>query len=437
MARDTLTGTRIRERRHSVGLKQAQLAEMAGISASYLNLIEHNRRRIGGKLLLAIARVLDVEPSALVEGAEVALITALREASAARPDLRAELDRIDEFAGRFPGWAALLADSRSRIDTLERTVEALTDRLTHDPQLAASLHDMISTVTSIRSTAGILAEGKDIEPEWQSRFHRNIDEDARRLAETSTGLVRYLDASDSANSLTSPEEEVERFLEVSGFHFSGLETGAQTPEDIVGSATGLTMTASREVALRYLKRYLRDAALVPLDPLTDLVAQTGCDPTAVSRAFDAPVGVILHRLATLPASAGLGTLGLVICDASGTPTFRKPLDEFPLPRFGAGCALWPLYGALSRPSQPLYRVIETSAREARRFETFSIAEAAGPMHFGGMVRIESTMLVRPLSAAGKPAKELHPPVPVGVTCRICARAGCDARREPSVLADKI
>jgi len=55
MARDTLTGSRIRERRLMIGLRQADLAREVDISASYLNLIEHNRRRIGGKLLVDIA----------------------------------------------------------------------------------------------------------------------------------------------------------------------------------------------------------------------------------------------------------------------------------------------------------------------------------------------------------------------------------------------
>ena len=63
--REGLTGSRIRERRVMAGLKQAELAQQSGISASYLNLIEHNRRRIGGKLLLNIAHALGVEPQAL------------------------------------------------------------------------------------------------------------------------------------------------------------------------------------------------------------------------------------------------------------------------------------------------------------------------------------------------------------------------------------
>ena len=73
MAREGLTGSRIRERRVMAGMKQADLARHIGISASYLNLIEHNRRRIGGKLLLNIADTLGVEPQLLTEGADIPL----------------------------------------------------------------------------------------------------------------------------------------------------------------------------------------------------------------------------------------------------------------------------------------------------------------------------------------------------------------------------
>ena len=126
--REGLTGSRIRERRVMAGLKQAELAQQSGISASYLNLIEHNRRRIGGKLLLNIAHALGVEPQALTEGAEAALIATLREAAEDAALTGPESDRADEFAGRFPGWAKVLASSQRRIAALEQTVEALSDR---------------------------------------------------------------------------------------------------------------------------------------------------------------------------------------------------------------------------------------------------------------------------------------------------------------------
>ena len=47
----TILGARIRERRRTLKISQADLARRVGISASYLNLIEHNHRAIAGSLL--------------------------------------------------------------------------------------------------------------------------------------------------------------------------------------------------------------------------------------------------------------------------------------------------------------------------------------------------------------------------------------------------
>ena len=58
MPRAALTGTRIRALRTARRLAQADLARLAGVSPSYLNLIEHNRRRAGPTLLGALARAL-------------------------------------------------------------------------------------------------------------------------------------------------------------------------------------------------------------------------------------------------------------------------------------------------------------------------------------------------------------------------------------------
>jgi XRE family transcriptional regulator, fatty acid utilization regulator len=93
MKRGALTGSRIRDRRVAAGMKQADLARAAGISPSYLNLIEHNRRAVGGKLLADLARTLGCELSALTEGAEAALLGALREAAAAPGGRLAETER--------------------------------------------------------------------------------------------------------------------------------------------------------------------------------------------------------------------------------------------------------------------------------------------------------------------------------------------------------
>ena len=92
-----------------------------------------------------------MEPQALTEGAEAALLASLREAAAQAGLGEAEAARADDFAARFPGWAEVLAARQRRIATLEQTVEALADRLTHDPQLATSMHELLSTAAPILS----------------------------------------------------------------------------------------------------------------------------------------------------------------------------------------------------------------------------------------------------------------------------------------------
>jgi XRE family transcriptional regulator, fatty acid utilization regulator len=114
MPRSALTGSRIRARRLDLGLRQTELARTCGISASYLNLIEHNRRRIGGKLLVDIARTLDLEVSALSQGADATLIEELRGA-AESAGISEAADRAEELAGRFPDWARVLAEQTRRV----------------------------------------------------------------------------------------------------------------------------------------------------------------------------------------------------------------------------------------------------------------------------------------------------------------------------------
>ena len=53
-------------------LSQAALAERLGISASYLNLLEHDRRSLTTALLLKLAQVLGLELRDLAAGADAA-----------------------------------------------------------------------------------------------------------------------------------------------------------------------------------------------------------------------------------------------------------------------------------------------------------------------------------------------------------------------------
>jgi transcriptional regulator with XRE-family HTH domain len=184
-SRVELTGTRIRDRRLLIGMKQSALAEAAGISPSYLNLIEHNRRRIGGKLLIGLARALGVEPGVLSDGADATIHDTLRAAADGLGDRARTAPRpTGSTTSRrgFPGWTGLIAQQRKRIGDLEAAVEGLRDRLAHDPVLAEAMHEVLSSAAAIRSTADILVREADLDPAWRGRFHRNLHEEAERLA---------------------------------------------------------------------------------------------------------------------------------------------------------------------------------------------------------------------------------------------------------------
>ncbi len=428
--RDTLTGSRIRERRQISGLRQAELARRVGISASYLNLIEHNRRRIGGKLLVDIASALSVEPSLLTQGIEATLIAALREAAADAVGQTAELDALDEFAGRFPGWAGVLSQMHRRVVSLERTVETLSDRLTHDPHLAASMHEVLSTAAAIRSTAAILAEPEEIDAEWRDRFHRNIHQDAERLAESSKALVAYLDESeDEPDRRGMPLEEVEAFFAERDYHFPEIEEGAAADSFPLD---GLDTSAAKSVAQSLLATYAADARAIPLERLREELGGAEPDPMGLAARFSVDLATVLRRLAFVPKSLLPRAAGLAICDASGSILFYKPVPGFALPRHGEGCPLWPLFTALNRPLVPVRKRIVQLGRTAAEFDCYAIAWPQPVQSFDQDPVYHSAMLVLSVE---DPSPDVEAKAQVGTSCRICPRNACESRREPSILSE--
>ena len=440
MARSALTGTRIRERRTALGLKQADLARAVGVSPAYLNLIEHNRRRVSDELLDRLATALGVEPVALAEGAEGALFDGLREAAAgieARAGLgAAELERIEEFVGRFPGWAAVLAGLQKRVAELERVVETYSERMTQDPFLLTSLHEVISAVTGLRSTAAILVETEDIEPEWRARFLTTIQEESLRLSDTAEALVGYLDDEEQTETgLAAPQEQVEAWLEARGWHLAELEVAEPpAPERLIEGVAELASGAARKLALAHIAQAAADARALPLPEFSRALSALGPDPAALAARLGAPLDAVFRRLATLPAEQpDLPRLGLVVCDASGTLTFRRPAPGFTLPRFGAACPLWPLFEALSRPMQPIRALLDMAGRLPQRYLAYAYCQPRMPGGFDGPVLMEAMMLILP--PPERPEFQALAPRAIGSSCRICPRGTCPGRREPSIMGE--
>lgn len=378
-----------------------------------------------------IARRLDIEVSVLSQGADQALIEELRSAaeSAAVPEA---VRKAEELAGRLPDWARVVTEQSRRVSDLETALETLSDRLAHDPFLSASLHDVLTTAAAIRATSAILAEEEDVDPAWQARFHRNLYEDSRRLADSSRALASYLDAAgDTSRIVLSPQEELHRWLEEQAFLLDWIEQGAPESEDErrITEAATLGSVAAQALARGHAAQYRMDAAAMPKERFLGILHDSGPDPAILARSFSADYPAVFRRIAALADAAGFPSIGLAVCDGSGTLIFRKSAEGFPLPLFGAACPLWPLYQALARPNVPSREVLELVGRVPRRFGSYTVAESWAPEGFEGPQITRSYMLVLPTSATPQGQRV----APVGTSCRICPRTGCPARRESSVI----
>ncbi|MGR3199718.1 MAG: short-chain fatty acyl-CoA regulator family protein [Paracoccus sp. (in: a-proteobacteria)] len=412
----TLTGTRIRERRMALSRRQADLARAVGISPAYLNLIEHNRRPVSAELVERLAAELEVPADELAEGREEVRIAALREAAIhpAAAGSVPELDQVAEFLARFPGWAALLIAHARRAGALERQLVDLSDRMTQDPYMLTTMHEVLSAVTAVRSTAAILVEEDEIAPEWRQRFHANLHQDSQRLSLTAQSLVAYLDSFEAEGNAATPQEEVEAWL----------AQGGDAPADLSSDAAR-GMAAQVQADLLDDRQALPDRILIEAIPL----AGTPPDPVLMAARLDLPLDLVLRRLADLR-PAGFEGAGVLICDGSGALLLRRAARGFALPRPGDSCALWPLFQALAVPQSALERAV--ALPDGRLFRTLSHATRSQPRGLAGPVLSRATMLVVP---ADGPAPEGT--LPIGPACRICPRNGCPARREPSILVPQL
>ena len=404
-------GERIRARRLALGLQQAAVARACGISPSYLALIEKGRRRIGGTLLVRLAAALDVPAARLAEGPPPALLADLRAVPGAAA--LASEEPPEALAERHPGWARLVAEQAGRVRALERRVADLGDRLAHDPRLAEALHEVISSAAAIRSSASILAE-EGLDENWRRRFVRNVREDAGRLAGGAGALTAWLEREAPGGGAApggDPLSEASTWL--AGLAPDALlrADGADVPEGPAG-----------HVARGALALFARDAALLPEASLRAAVEAAGDDPIAAAARLDVPETMVLRRLAVVGRGAGAG---LILTDASGVPTLTMVPRDFPLPRAGASCPLWPLHEV--RGGGAAAAVCAAHGTDGRRWACVAAARVVRPGGLGAAPVVRAAMLVRPAGAA--PATR-----GIGPGCALCPAEGCIARREPFALA---
>ena len=388
-------------------------------------------------MLLSIARELNVPATSLTEGADSDLTGALLEAAAQTPNQTPETSALAEFVGRFPGWSRLLASVHRQTRDQEVAISALSDRLAHDPFLAESLHLMLSNITAIRSTAEILRSVDDITNDQRARFHVAIHDESKRLSEAAQALITYFDKSDASSSETAtPEEELDAFLSQHNHRFPLLDRPDATNIDIkeLLSANPMATLASTKASLA-LEVYLSDAHAMPLENFAASALSADYNPSALAAEYEVTLHAIFRRLAGLNREGvPAPTMGLLVVNAAGQALLRHPLPDFPLPRHGNACPLWPVYQSFTQPDRPHLGLIEMP--DGQRFTTLSVALPCKVTEFGITPDYRSAMLVIPKGQTDALSSWLSgndTVRQVGTSCRICPRQNCAARSEETVL----
>jgi transcriptional regulator with XRE-family HTH domain len=451
-------GLKIRETRRAMGLRQNELARRVGVSASYLNLIERDRRSIGGALLAAIGRELGLSIDELDGSSERRLRDQLRtlaeDPAVGGVDMRD--GSADALIARYPAWARGAARAYAAFLSAEAEAEALGDRLAHDPVLADALHAMLTEITALRSTVEILADPRAIEPAQRLRFEGIVDEQSARLVRTARAMVAHFDRMADARLPRVAAEEAEEFLHASragdaaeaagAAARAALTAGGRDLEQALAAAVPPRLAAlepgwgrARRVAAlaeahaaalaaaefdavlaacspdaaphvrAALVRRLADAIRWPADEFRALAGRLAWDFDALAAAADGDGALAFRR------TADLDRAGLVTADASGRTLARAgALDLLPRAR-ELECPVWPLHRAA--PGRTLHALVALSGGGLRR-----VVALARP---DGMAR--DMLVLDP----GPPGPEAA--LPVGASCRICAHRGCRQRREPSVL----
>ncbi len=443
-------GQRIRKRRGERGLTQSALAEAVGISGSYLNLIEHDKRMIGGALLGRIAAELKVEVEHLSGSGDARLaqdvLEIVRSLAIAGLDERGALD----FVAQHPAWArAFVTLHRNYRDATETSL-ALSDRLSQDPALMELSHAMLTQVTAIRSFAEILEQHEDLAAGERAHFSHIIASESEHLGSSAREMITLLGGTLETPKPSSPAEEVDDFIIFQGNYFPELEeaadrlrldlgadAGAENGNDLVSAAAQrlsarhggeiafaegtppatrrfaqlrallgielraligdliederLTTPEAQERARLALASYAAGALLFPYEAFRAAAEELRYDIERLAARFSGSFEQAAHRLVTLrrPGAEGI-PFAFLRADAAGNLSKPFSIAGLRMPRYGGACPLWALYGAFTAPERTVAQLAAMPEGERYLFVARRVEKRTAP--YGELAPAFSVML---------------------------------------------
>ncbi len=440
MAR-ALIGRTVRRLRTDRDLSQQALATRLGISASYLNLIEHDQRAVTASLLIKLGETLRVDLAALSGSAERQLEVGLREAFA-DPSLGAEAvpdAEVAALAASSPTASrAVLALYRAwRVAREDAAGIALPSgrRILLPNEEARDLFDaQANHFPTLEQAAEAIGTALGVAP---AELNHAIAERLRRQHGV-TVTVQPLDAAlrryDPATRVLVLSEGLAR--ESRGFQMA-FQLALLEARDAVEAVLRDAAPSSPEAAMLIrvgLLNYTAGALVMPYAPFLAAAQALRHDVTSLTARFGVSFEQVCNRLATLQRSGARGVpFFFVRVDPAGNVSKRFSAAGFPFARFGGSCPRWVVHTAFAAPGVMQVQVAElpdgatflcfarTVTRPAARWgdpaPVHVVAMGCAVTHAGDVVYADRLDLER--------AK-----VGIGLSCRLCDRPDCRNRAFP-------
>jgi predicted transcriptional regulator/transcriptional regulator with XRE-family HTH domain len=438
-------GGRIKRLRRQKKLAQADLAQALGISASYLNLIEHNRRKVTVPLLFSIAGYFGVEPGELVDSDEGRLVGDLMEAFG--DDLFADSDvtnlEIRDLAHANPAAARAILRLYDRYRLVAKSAPApvasgesepfhlATDAISDFLQENANHFPALETAAE-RMRTDIDNSGDYFEAGLRTYLF-NVFGVEVRLASLPHGIARQFEPRRN-HLLVSDILPAESAVFLIAHHLGQLAAGAEI--DAIIAASTLPEGDAPALARNVLAAYFAAALVMPYEPFLRACRDYRYDIERIGRRFGASFEQVCHRMTTLQRKGAAGIpLHLVRTDIAGNISKRFSLSGIHIPRHSGACPRWNVYSAFLAPER--INIQLSQMPDGQKYFCIARTIAKGDHRYNAPRRYMSIGL----GCSIHHAKEMiysdgmdlggdSQLTPIGVGCRICPRLECGQRAHP-------
>lgn len=441
MAR-TVIGRTVRRLRSERELSQQALATRLGISASYLNLIEHDQRAVTASLLIKLGETLRVDLGELSGTQERRLELGLREAFS-DPLLGADAvpeEEIAAMAGGSPNAArAALALYRAwRVAREDASGIALPSGrrvLLPNEEARDFFDDHANHFPALEEAANTISG--DLGRVVPSEMNHAIAERLRRvhgLTVTVTALEGTLRRYDPGTCSLALSENLPR--ESRGFHMAfqlALLEARDAIETLVQDAKATTSEAGMLIRIGLLN-YTAGALLMPYEAFLGSARSLRHDMEAVAARFGVSFEQACNRLSSLqrPGARGVPFFFLRV-DPAGNVSKRFAAVGYPFARYGGSCPRWIVHNAFSRPGSVLVQVAELP--DGAAYLCFARAVTRPPGKWGEPKPVHVIAMGCALTHASDvvyaDGLDLErSKVGIGLSCRLCDRPDCRSRAFP-------